>query len=72
MASTFRKAQHVLDGLALGAIGFGVLTAVGSDSGLAVLVSGYAVASVAVGLVTTLTTDLIIGAAPPERAGGYL
>ena len=64
-----RPAFVISAALALGAAGFGILTQVGEDSGLTVLVSGYAVTALAVGLVATLTTDLIISAAPPEQAG---
>ncbi|MGH3974634.1 MAG: MFS transporter [Pseudonocardiaceae bacterium] len=56
-------------GLVTGAAGFGVLTQVQADAGLPVLVAGFITTSFAIGLVTALTTDLIIGSAPPERAG---
>lgn len=55
-------------GLALGAGGAGVMgLAPGAEP--AVVASGFAVLSFAVGLVTTLTTDHIIAAAPARRAG---
>lgn len=56
-------------GLATGAIGFGILTQVHADAGLPVLVTGFVTMSFTVGLVTALTTDLIVGSVPPERAG---
>jgi DHA2 family multidrug resistance protein-like MFS transporter len=56
-------------GLALAAVGFGLLTQVEGGSGLALLVAGSAVFSLALAPVDTLATDLAIGAAPPERAG---
>lgn len=59
----------ITGGLASGAVGFGILTQVQVDSGLPILVTGLVVTSFAVSLATALTTDLIIGSAPPERAG---
>ncbi len=56
-------------GLVTGAVGYGILTQVHADAGLPVLVTGSVIISFAVGMVTALTTDLIIGSAPPERAG---
>ncbi|HVE97197.1 MAG TPA: MFS transporter [Pseudonocardiaceae bacterium] len=56
-------------GLMTGAVGFGILTQIDAHAGLPVLVAGFIVTSFAIGLVTALTTDLIIGSAPPERAG---
>lgn len=62
-------ARVITAGLVSGAVGFGILTQVQPGSRLTVLVIGFAIGSFAVGLVTALTTDLIIGSAPPERAG---
>ncbi len=56
-------------GLTIGAVGFGILTQVQADAGLPVLIAGFITTSFAISLVTALTTDLIIGSAPPERAG---
>jgi DHA2 family multidrug resistance protein-like MFS transporter len=56
-------------GLVLGAVGFGLFTQLDSASGLAVLVAGSAIFSLALAPVDTLATDLAVGAAPPERAG---
>jgi MFS transporter, DHA2 family, multidrug resistance protein len=58
-------------GLALAAVGFGLLTRLGSDhaAGLAVLVAGSVIFSLALAPVDTLAADLAVGAAPPERAG---
>jgi len=65
----FRPVSVVVGGLLLTAIGFGVLTEVDGASGLAVLVSGSVVYSLGLAPVFTLTNDMIIGTAPPERAG---
>ncbi|WP_306999545.1 MFS transporter [Amycolatopsis thermophila] len=56
-------------GLLVAAAGFGSLVALGVHSGLAVLVSGMALVGFGVSLSETLTNDLIVTAAPPERAG---
>jgi DHA2 family multidrug resistance protein-like MFS transporter len=56
-------------GLLLAAAGFALLTLLGSGSGLALLVAGSVVFSLALAPVDTLATDLAVGAAPPERAG---
>jgi DHA2 family multidrug resistance protein-like MFS transporter len=56
-------------GLALAAVGFGLLTQLPSSSGLPLLVTGSVIFSLALAPVDTLATDLAIGAAPPERAG---
>lgn len=64
-----RPAFAIAGGLLFGAAGFALLARVGADSGFSILVSGYVITALAVGLVTTLTTDIIISAAPPERTG---
>ena len=46
-----------------------MLTQVDAASGLAVLVVGSVVFSLGLAPVVTLATDLIVGSAPPERAG---
>jgi MFS transporter, DHA2 family, multidrug resistance protein len=56
-------------GLVAGAFGFGLLTLVDDSSGLPLVVAGSVVFSVGFAPLTTLATDLMIGAAPPERAG---
>jgi DHA2 family multidrug resistance protein-like MFS transporter len=56
-------------GLALAAVGFGLLTQLESTTGLAVLVAGSVIFSLALAPVDTSATDLAVGAAPPQRAG---
>jgi len=58
----------VTAGWALAAVGFAILSRVGSD-GLPVLVAANVVLPLGFGLVVTLVVDMIMGAAPPERAG---
>jgi len=64
-----RPAFVMAAGLALAAAGFGVFTQVDAGTGLAVFVAGSVAFSLGLAPVFTLTTDLIIGSAPPERAG---
>jgi MFS transporter, DHA2 family, multidrug resistance protein len=58
-------------GLVVTAIGFGLLIQVDGDgdSALATLVSGSVVFALGLAPLYTLAADLIVGAAPPERAG---
>ncbi len=56
-------------GLVLAAVGFGILTQVEGASGLVVIVVGSVIYSLGTSPVVILTTDLIIGSAPVERAG---
>ncbi|HEX8133746.1 MAG TPA: MFS transporter, partial [Actinomycetes bacterium] len=56
-------------GLALAAVGFGLLTQLGPTGGLPLLVAGSVIFSLALAPVDTLATDLAVGAAPPQRAG---
>jgi MFS transporter, DHA2 family, multidrug resistance protein len=51
------------------AIGLRILTQVGVSGGLAPLVLASLVISLGLAPVLTLTTDLIVGSAPPEQAG---
>jgi MFS transporter, DHA2 family, multidrug resistance protein len=64
-----RPAWVIGAGLAMAAVGLGVLTRVGGSADLAVLASASAVVSLGLAPVFTATTDLIVGSAPPERAG---
>jgi MFS transporter, DHA2 family, multidrug resistance protein len=64
-----RPAFVMAGGLALSAVGFGMLTQVDAGSGLAVIVIGSVVLALGVAPVGTLATDIIVGSAPPERAG---
>lgn len=59
----------VMAGLLLALVGFCVLTQVGGASGLAILVTGSVIFALGLAPVVTLGTDLIVGSAPPERAG---
>jgi MFS transporter, DHA2 family, multidrug resistance protein len=56
-------------GLILAGTGFALLTQVDADSALAVLIAGSVVLALGLAPVYTLAADLMVGAAPPERAG---
>ena len=64
-----RPAWVIGAGLGLAAVGLGVLTRVGGSADLAILVGASFVVSVGLAPVFTATTNLIVGSAPPERAG---
>jgi DHA2 family multidrug resistance protein-like MFS transporter len=56
-------------GLAIAAVGLAMLTRVGTSDGLLMIVLASIVISVGMAPVFGLTTELIVGSAPPERAG---
>ena len=66
----FRSSDGIIAGaLAIAALGFVILTQIGGSWPLAVLVTGMMVFCLGLSPVGTLTTDLVLGSAPPERAG---
>jgi MFS transporter, DHA2 family, multidrug resistance protein len=56
-------------GFAIAGIGFALLTQIDAEEGLPVLVTSSVIFSLGLAPLFTLTNDLILGAAPPERAG---
>lgn len=64
-----RPAYVMGTGLAIASAGLAVLTRVGGSDGLAVVVLGSVIISLGLAPVLSLTTELIVGSAPPERAG---
>jgi DHA2 family multidrug resistance protein-like MFS transporter len=64
-----RPAFVMAAGLAVAAVGFGVLTQLEAASGLRILVTGSVLLSIGLAPTTTLTTDILVSMAPPERAG---
>jgi DHA2 family multidrug resistance protein-like MFS transporter len=64
-----RPAVLIGGGLSLAAIGLIVLTQVSADGGLAIVVISSVVISLGLAPVFGLTTEMIVGSAPPERAG---
>jgi len=65
-----RPAFVMAGGLALAAVGFFVVAQVGASNSLAMIVSGFVIFSIGLAPVFTLATDLIVGSAPAEQAGG--
>jgi MFS transporter, DHA2 family, multidrug resistance protein len=64
------QAAHVLTAaFAVAAVGAATLTQLGVDEGLAALVIGTTLIGFGTGAVGTLATDLVVSAAPAERAG---
>jgi MFS transporter, DHA2 family, multidrug resistance protein len=64
-----RPAYVVAGGLALASIGLGLFTQVGVTSGLVPVIAGSVIISLGLAPVFGVTTELIVGAAPPEQAG---
>ncbi|RJL34043.1 MFS transporter [Bailinhaonella thermotolerans] len=67
LARRIRPAVVIAAGLAVSAAGYALLAF--SGGGLAPLVAGAVVVSAGLGPMMTLATDIVIGAAPPDRAG---
>jgi len=65
----FKKVHIVATGLAVSAIGAAVLTQLTPASSLALLMTGYLLFSFGLSLAFTHAVDLVVSAAPPERAG---
>jgi DHA2 family multidrug resistance protein-like MFS transporter len=61
--------QVMSGGLALAALGYLIATQVGRAEGAWLLALGMMIQSIGMAPLFTLTNDLIIGSAPPERAG---
>jgi DHA2 family multidrug resistance protein-like MFS transporter len=64
-----KPAYLISGGLAFGSLGLFLLTQVGTTNGLLPLVAASVVISLGLAPVFGLTTELIVGSAPPERAG---
>jgi DHA2 family multidrug resistance protein-like MFS transporter len=64
-----RPGLVIASGLAVAGAGFLLLAQVDAESALATLVAGSVVFALGLAPVYTLAADLMVGAAPPERAG---
>jgi DHA2 family multidrug resistance protein-like MFS transporter len=64
-----KPAFLISGGLAFGSLGLVLLTQVPTSDGLALLVIASVIISLGLAPVFGLTTELIVGSAPPERAG---
>jgi len=69
IARRVRPGTVMAAGLAVAAVGFGLLSRVGSAGGPAIVVTGMAIAQLGVGPMVALGYGMVVGSAPPERAG---
>ncbi|MEE1762118.1 hypothetical protein [Streptomyces sp. SP18BB07] len=69
LVRSVRPAYVISAALLLASAGFGVIAQVEADSELPLVITGATMMAAGVGVVPTLAADLIIAAAPPERAG---
>jgi DHA2 family multidrug resistance protein-like MFS transporter len=69
IARQIRPAFVMAGGLVLASVGFGLLSRIDASSGVALIIAACVAYSLGLAPAFTLTTDLIVGNAPPERAG---
>ncbi len=69
LAHRFRPAQIMAVGLIMAALGFALLSRVGTESSVGLVVVASVIFSLGFTPVVALTTELVVGSAPPERAG---
>ena len=69
LVQRFRPAYLMAAGLAAAAAGFVIIAQAGSGSGLAAVVIGMTMAAGGISLPMALVMNLVLGAAPPEKAG---
>ncbi len=64
-----RPAYVMASGMILAAIGFGLYSIIEGNSGLFLIVTGSFILSLGICAVVILGTDMVVGSAPPEKAG---
>ena len=69
LARRFRPAYLMGAGMIVAAAGFLLLSRISAIGGLPLLIAGSITYSIGIAPVVILATDLIVGSAPPERAG---
>ncbi|GAA3187115.1 MULTISPECIES: MFS transporter [Streptomyces] len=69
LAPRIGKRNVIAAGLLVATAGYVLLTLLQADSGIVHLVVGMAVVSIGIGAVSAVVTEVILSAAPPERAG---
>lgn len=69
IARRIRPARLIGAGLVLSAAGCFLLTQVGTASGLIVLIGGYALFNLGSSPLPSLSSDMVVGSAPPEKTG---
>lgn len=68
-ARLIKPVYLIAGGLALAAIGYGIVALIATGGGLAALMTGMLIVCLGLCAIGTLTTDFVLGLAPPERAG---
>ncbi|HEV2556425.1 MAG TPA: MFS transporter [Bosea sp. (in: a-proteobacteria)] len=69
LAHRFRPAQIMAMGLTMAALGFALLSRIDTDTSVGLVVVASVIFSLGFTPVVALTTELVVGSAPPERAG---
>jgi DHA2 family multidrug resistance protein-like MFS transporter len=69
LARRIRPAYVICSGLAVCVTGLLVIASTDAAAGLAAVVAGFALMNLGTGPLVTLGTDLVVGSAPPEKAG---
>lgn len=69
IARRFRPGNVIAVGMAVQVVGYLLLTQVDAATGLPLLIAGFVVLYPAVAPSMALTTDLVVGSVPPEKAG---
>jgi DHA2 family multidrug resistance protein-like MFS transporter len=69
IAQRVRPAPLIACGLVVSAIGLVIIMQVGSAWGLAALVAGFALTNIGCTPLVTLSSGIVVGSAPPEKAG---
>jgi DHA2 family multidrug resistance protein-like MFS transporter len=69
LARKVRPGNIIAGGLAVQAVGYLMLTQVDATTGLPLLIAGFIVLYPAVNPAMALTTGLVVGSVPPEKAG---
>ncbi|SFA74734.1 MFS transporter, DHA2 family, multidrug resistance protein [Cohnella sp. OV330] len=69
LARRIRPARLIGGGLLVSTAGCVLLTQAGVESGLALVVAGYICFNIGAAPLPSLSSDLVVGSAPPEKAG---
>ncbi|RKR86890.1 DHA2 family multidrug resistance protein-like MFS transporter [Micromonospora pisi] len=69
LAARFKPSYAIAGGLLVTAVGLVMLTQVNSTGSIALVVIGYAIAFAGTSPMGVLSTQLVVGSAPPEKAG---
>jgi MFS transporter, DHA2 family, multidrug resistance protein len=69
LARRFGRTRIMALGMAVGTVGILLFTQVRSSDGIALLISGLMLASTGISLPMALMTGIVLGSAPPEKAG---